>query len=146
MDGSSTYNSDVILWSREQAAALRSGDMSRLDIEHLADEIEDVGKSEQRELESRMSSLLAHLIKWAFHPDRRGSSWERTIRFQREGVTLRIKRTPSFKADLADTEWWRLAWGDAVVQAEKETGIEHVFPEICPWSVDQVLTSDWLPD
>jgi hypothetical protein len=53
-----------------------------------------VGKSEQRELESRMSSLLSYLIKWAFQPERRGSSWRRTIRFQREGVTLRIQRTP----------------------------------------------------
>jgi hypothetical protein len=145
MDGSTTYENDVILWSREQAAALRSGDLSRLDIEHLADEIEDVGKSEQRELESRMSSLLAHLIKWAFQPERRGSSWERTIRFQREGVNLRIKRTPSLKADLGDADWWRLAWNDAVVQAEKETGLENLFPEACPWTVEEVLAADWLP-
>ena len=65
------YNDDVLLWSREQAELLRSGQFSKLDIEHLADEIEDVGKSEKRELASRMAVLLAHLLKWQHQPSRR---------------------------------------------------------------------------
>ena len=56
------YDEDVILWSLEQARLLRGGQFSQLDIEHLADEIEDVGKSEKRELANRMSVLLAHTV------------------------------------------------------------------------------------
>ena len=57
------YDADVVAWSSEQAALLRAGRFSELDIEHLADEIEDVGRSEERELGSRMAVLLAHLLK-----------------------------------------------------------------------------------
>ena len=51
---STTYEKDIIVWATEQAALLRAGKLSALDIEHIAEEIEDVGKSEKRELSSRM--------------------------------------------------------------------------------------------
>jgi hypothetical protein len=69
------YETDVVAWANEQAAFLRAGDFSALDIEHNADEVEDVGKSEQRELETRLALLLCHLLKWQFQPQRRGASW-----------------------------------------------------------------------
>ena len=59
------YDEDIIAWSREQARQLRAGRFDLLDIEHLAEEIEDVGRSEQRELASRMAVLLAHLTERA---------------------------------------------------------------------------------
>jgi hypothetical protein len=59
------YEMDVILWSQEQARLLRDGRFAELDLEHLADEIEDVGKSEKRELANRMALPLAHLLKMA---------------------------------------------------------------------------------
>jgi len=77
------YDRDVVAWANEQAALLRGGRFSELDIEHIADEVEDVGKSEQRELVSRMAILLAHLLKWQFQPERRGRSWLNTIKNQR---------------------------------------------------------------
>jgi Domain of unknown function DUF29 len=138
------YKDDVIAWANEQAAFLRSGNFSALDIEHIADEVEDVGKSEQRELESRVAILIAHLLKWQFQPARRGASWEVTIKAQRRAVELRIKRTPSLKADLDDPEWWDLVWGDAVQQATKETGIESL-PETCRWTRDQIMDGAFLP-
>lgn len=69
------YETDVIAWANEQAAFIRAGRFDMLDLEHLADEIEDVGKSERRELRNRMAVLLTHLLKWKFQPERRGSSW-----------------------------------------------------------------------
>ena len=71
-----TYEKDIVAWATEQAYLLRSGQLSAIDIEHIAEEIEDVGKSEQRELSSRMTVLLAHLLKWQFQPSHRCSSWE----------------------------------------------------------------------
>lgn len=140
-----TYNQDIIEWSREQAALLRSGQFSKLDIEHLAEEIEDVGKSEQRELENRMAVLLAHLMKWKYQPDRRSSSWERTIREQRKGITHRLAKTPSLKADLRDSEWWEGVWSDAVITAMKETDVD-CFPEACPWKPEDVNNSEFWPE
>ena len=141
------YNHDVILWAQEQAALLRAGRFAELDIANIAEEIEDVGKSEQRELASRMAVLLMHLLKWRHQPERRSRSWLGTIRGQRKRVLLRLKRTPSLKAMLADPEWLEDMWADAAYLAERETGLPlETFPEECPWPMDDVLTEDWLPD
>ncbi len=80
------YEDDVVTWSTEQARLLREGRFDLLDIAHLAEEIEDVGKSEQRELANRMAVLLANLLKWQRQPTRRGASWQITIRNQRRGI------------------------------------------------------------
>ncbi|TAN46310.1 MAG: DUF29 domain-containing protein [Methylococcaceae bacterium] len=138
------YEFDVIAWAQEQAALLRSGQFNLLDIEHIADEIEDVGKSEQRELNNRMSLLLAHLLKWQYQPGFRGSSWQVTIRTQRIQIQRHLKEVPSLKAKLNNSEWWSSVWGDAVVQALKETGLD-TFPESCPWSFDQIMNADFWP-
>jgi hypothetical protein len=140
------YETDVIAWANEQAALLRSGQLSAIDIENIAEEILDVGKSEQRELESRMAVLLAHLLKWEFQPERRGSSWEETIDTQRSRIERRLRKTPSLKASLSDADWWADAWDDAMDEASKETGISRkIFPKNCPWTVEDILTDSWLP-
>ena len=142
-----TYDQDIVAWAQEQAHLLRMGQFSALDIEHLAEEIEDVGRSEQRELASRMAVLLAHLLKWQYQPDQRGASWEVTISGQRERIIRRLRQTPSFKATLNDPDWWADAWFDARIEAAKETGIEiQVFPPVCPWTTDQVLNPVWKPE
>ena len=140
-----SYDKDVVAWSNEQAALLRSGRFDELDIEHIADEVEDVGKSEQRELVSRMSVLLAHLLKWKFQPDRRCNSWQRTIKEQRRGVISSLEDTPSLRVKLDDSKWWDRVWSDAVAQASQDTGIDSL-PENCCWSPSSILGSDWLPD
>ena len=139
------YDKDVILWSRQQAQLLREGQWSHLDIEHLADEIEDVGKSESREIASRMSVLLAHLIKWVLQPERRGRSWELTIKTQRKRIVRRVEKMPSLKGELADPEWQDEAWGDALLQMNKETGLDF-FLDDCPWPNSDVLNDDFWPD
>jgi hypothetical protein len=141
------YEKDIVAWANEQANFIRSGRFDLLDLEHIAEEIEDVGKSEQRELENRMAILLAHLLKWQYQPARRGASWQKTIKVQRTQVNRRIQKTPSFKHTLQDTEWWEDTWGDAITQASKETGIElTVFPEICPWTPEQILDLEFFPN
>ena len=141
------YEKDVILWSQEQARALRERDSSKLDIEHLADEIEDVGKSEKRELANRMAVLLAHLLKWRSQPERRSASWRRTIEHQRERIALLIKGTPSLKAVLGEQDWRQDMWLDAIAQASKETGIdEGAFPAASPWDLTETLGADFWPD
>ena len=140
-----TYENDIVAWAKEQAYLLRSGKLSTLDIEHIAEEIEDVGKSEQRELASRMAVLLAHLLKWQYQPGRQSSSWQRTIKEQRKAVLRRLKNTPSLKTSIQDKEWFEDAWGDAVSIAIHETGMD-CFPEFCPWTIVNILSEDWLPD
>jgi len=109
------------------------------------EEIEDVGKSEKRELASRMALLLSHLLKWQFQSGRRGASWQRTIKEQRKAITLEIKSTPSLKVSLNDSDWLAKIWADAVAKAVDETGLD-VFPEVCTWTTEQILDQEFFPE
>jgi hypothetical protein len=140
-----TYDTDLNAWANEQARLLRAGRFDLLDIEHLAGEIEDVGKSEQRELASRMVVLLAHLLKWQYQPERRGASWEKTIKAQRKDIRYALGESPSLEPKLQEPAWLDVVWTRAVAQAVNETGLD-AFPEVCPWAVrDEVLSETWWP-
>ena len=138
------YDADVLAWSREQAALLRAGRFTELDIAHLADEIEDVGKSEQRELANRMAVLLAHLLKWQNQTALRSRSLELTISEQRSRISRRIQKMPSLAPSLTDPDWIDDAWGDAKQAFEKETGLASP-PGKCPWTMADVLRDEWMP-
>ena len=127
----SPYDKDVILWSEEQARLLRARRFSELDLEHLADEIEDVGRSEKRELANRMAVSLAHLIKWKSRPDNRTNSWRATINDQRRRIALAIKETPSLKAVMRVADWQEGVWLDARSQARKEMGLRATICRRC---------------
>jgi hypothetical protein len=140
-----SYDGDVVAWANEQARRLRAGEFHRLDIEHIADEIESVGKVEQQELVNRMAVLIAHLLKWQYQPERRGRSWELTIKEQRRQSQRRLRKTPSLRPMLTDPEWLSEIWGDGVLAAMRETGLEDL-PETCPWDWHaEVLKDDWFP-
>lgn len=142
---STSYEADFFAWANEQAALLRAGRLSAADIEHIAEEIEDMGRAEQRELENRLKQLLLHLLKWRFQPERRGSSWQASIRIQRVEITKHIKKNPSLKADIAET--MSDAYEIAQIAAAGETGLlETVFPAECPWSYEQIMDAGFWPD
>ena len=139
------YDKDINAWAQEQARLLRAGRFEMLDIEHIAGEIEDVGKSEQRELASRMAVLLAHLLKWQYQPERRGASWEKTIKAQRKEIAYALDESPSLAPKLQEARWLDMVWARAVAQAVGETGLD-CFPEECPWAIQgEVLAQSWLP-
>lgn len=139
------YEQDINAWAMEQARLLRAGRFELLDIEHIAGEIEDVGKSEQRELASRMVVLLAHLLKWAFQSERRGASWQKTITAQRKEIRYSLDESPSLVPKLEEARWLDMVWARAIAQAVNETGLD-CFPETCPWTIqDEVLSESWLP-
>ena len=97
-----------------------------------------MGRSEKRELTSRLAVLLAHLLKWRFQPERRGRSWQATIREQRSEVADLLADNPSLGARL--DELLPNAYGKAVQIAIRETDLpEETFPAICPWSFEQAM-------
>ena len=141
-----SYETDVVAWANEQAGFVRSGRFDQLDLEHIAEEIEDVGKSEQRELASRMAVLLAHLLKWEHQPARRSKSWQYTLTTQRKEVAYVISEAPSLRTKFSDERWLDIVWSKAKSQAESETGLDiDTFPEACPWPISDVLSEGWLP-
>lgn len=142
-----SYENDVVAWAAEQAALIRAGRLNEIDLEHIAEEILDVGKSEQRELASRMAVLLMHLLKWEHQPSRQSNSWMLTIAEQRRSILRRLEKTPSLKNSLSDPDWLADVWLDARNDAAKETGIDFdQFPLECSWDMSEVLSTDWLPE
>ena len=140
----SLYERDTYAWSIEQAALLRAGRLSEADIENIAEEIESVGRSEKRELESRLRVLLMHLLKWQFQPERRSGSWRATIETQRIDATKLLSENPSLKATLHETT--AHAYRLAVIEASAETGLRRsAFPPACPWSFAQYSDADFWP-
>lgn len=141
-----SYETDVVAWANEQARLIRAGQFDQLDLAHIAEEIEDVGKSEQRELASRMAVLLAHLLKWQFQPSKRSNSWNFTIRTQRKEVLYLLDEAPSLKTKFTEDAWLSMVWDKSVGIAESESGLElDVFPTTCPWLMADVLQENWLP-
>ncbi|MBF0376013.1 MAG: DUF29 domain-containing protein [Desulfamplus sp.] len=95
------YETDIVAWANEQAWLVRNKKFEFLDIEHIAEEIEDVGKIEQRELANRMVVLIAHLLKWQFQPECQSRSWQLTIRNQRKAISIHLKEVPTSSTSTA---------------------------------------------
>ncbi|AIB14006.1 hypothetical protein ABAZ39_18945 (plasmid) [Azospirillum argentinense] len=143
------YDSDFFAWTQDQASRLRRLAAERsnvdLDLENLAEEIESMGRSEQQQLESRLTVLLLHLLKWRFQPGLRGNGWRLTIKEQRNRIERHLRKNPSLKAMLDETIVD--AYSDALIGAERETGLpETTFPKDCPWSFDQLMDDGFLPE
>jgi Domain of unknown function DUF29 len=138
------YETDFYAWANEQAKILRSGNLAQADIENIAEEIESMGKTEKRELVSRLTVLLLHLLKWQFQPKKRGSSWEVSIKVQRFQTRDHIADNPSLKGQLS--HYIMSAYHVAKLEALNETGMDkQVFPETCPYSFEQIMNDDYWP-
>ncbi len=138
------YDRDFYAWTLAQAGALRAKDWHALDIEHLAEEIEDLGKSDRRAIQSHLRTLLLHLLKVA-HQRQRRLSWPRSVRNAREAIELVLHDSPSLRRELPDFLAW--AYPRARKAAAEETRMPlATFPDSCPWTLDRLLNEDFLPE
>jgi hypothetical protein len=140
-----SYDKDFYSWTQEQAELLRNGRFSELDIDNLIEEVESMGRSEKRELESRLTILLLHLLKWKYQEVRRGRSWQLSIDEQRIQFEKTLNENPGLKPAL--DQIIKDAYKLAVIRAARETRISKaVFPERCPWTVAQFIEEGFYPD
>ncbi len=145
MTASSLYEQDFYAWANEQAALLRAGRLSVADIEHIAEEIESMGKTEKRELVNRLAVLLMHLLKWRYQPGLRGKSRRVTVEEQRRQLVRHIRDNPSLRGCLPEA--MADAYGDAILAAVRETDLEtYMFPVACPWTFTQTMDAGFWPE
>ena len=145
MSNRQLYDQDFHAWANEQVGLLRAGQLSEADIEHIAEEIESLGKSEKRELVSRLRVLLLHLLEWRFQPSRRGASWEGSIINTRDELDDHLRDNPSLKSQVTDT--LEVAYRQAVVDAVTETILKKtIFPQTCPWTFDEIMDPTFYPE
>lgn len=139
------YDLDFFEWTVRNAELLRAGRFDEADIERVAEELQDMGKREQRELASRLEVLLGHLLKWHVQRGRRSASWKATITVQRSRIKRLVKEMPSLRRALA--EELRAIYEDAVLTAVAETRLaESSFPKTCPFTLDQILDTTFFPE
>ncbi|BAP56887.1 hypothetical protein THII_2590 [Thioploca ingrica] len=116
-----SYEQDFYAWTRHNAQLLREGKLAEIDMENIAEELESMGKSEQRELINRLIVLLAHLLKWEFQPDHRSSNWNGNIIEQRRQIKRLLQDSPSLKR-LLNAEL-NESYLDAILDVANDTGI-----------------------
>jgi len=127
------------------AQLLREGRFEEADLEHIAEEIEDLGKSDQSAVRSQLRRLLMHLIKQTIQPEKAGTSWRSSIVNARQEIDDKLEISPSLRRFLA--EGLQKSYRRAVKDALEETGLvsqapEFQIPEICPYSLAELLESD----
>jgi hypothetical protein len=141
------YEEDFYVWSQRQAELLRARRYDELDLEHLIEEVEDLGGALKRSVRSRARTIMEHLLKLQHSPavDPR-SGWRDTVR--RERGDLLDDLTPTLRRELA-RELEEL-YARARQQAEGslrdhgEHAAADALPRTCPYTADQVI-GDWLP-
>jgi hypothetical protein len=139
------YDTDFYAWTQAQVQALQAKDWPALDVDHLVEEIESLGSEQEHAIESHLTNLLLHLLKWRYQPARRGQSWRRSALNVRVAIGKRLRRNPSLRLRLPT--YLVEAYADARKLAALDTELPRAtFPEACPWPVEQVLEEDFLPE
>lgn len=139
------YEKDFYAWTQRQAAALRaeaaSGSNAPVDWENLAEEVECMGRSEKREISSRLRAILIHLMKWLYCPDLRErceNDWRTTIRTQRNDLADELEDSPSLRGYPLDifAKIYARARDDAASEARVPL---KTFPKEPPFTLEQAL-------
>ncbi|OQW93024.1 MAG: hypothetical protein BWK79_13335 [Beggiatoa sp. IS2] len=138
------YETDYCVWAETNAKLLRQGQLAEVDIVHIIEELEDVGKSERRSLQSYMEIVLLHLLKWKYQPRLRSLSWRSSIENGRQGLEKILDDSPSLRSTLPNV--MDRAYVYAKRSAVAETGLSHsIFPTKCPFELTEVMNEVFLP-
>jgi hypothetical protein len=137
------YKEDFYLWIQATAQHLKEGNFNQIDIPNLVEEIENMGRSEKRELKSRLIVLLMHLLKWEYQPEKRSQSWRITITEQRICIEGLLEDSPSLQPLILEV--FDDCYGKACQKAAEETGIKlNFFPKESPFTVEEALEVSFL--
>jgi hypothetical protein len=145
------YDDDFALWAEDQARTLREAARGRVNLpvdwENVAEEIESLGKSQGRELASRIRTVLVHLMKLqaSTATDPRGG-WRATVRRERAEIESVLKDSPSLRRTVAAVVMAETDTARRIVEEEMRDFGEQAQIELpkLHYSADEVL-SDWFP-
>lgn len=136
----SLYDRDFNAWVMAQKTFLENGDFQYLDIQHLIEELEDLGGSNKDSLESHLIIILMHMLKQKYQPDKSSKSWNDSIVNAKIQIKQIIKKNPGLKNYLKDSTILSSCYSSAKRYAFKETGIElRKFEKECPWTLKEIL-------
>ncbi len=139
------YDRDFVAWTMETGQLIRAGKFEQVDWIAVAEEIESLGRSDRRELKSRLEVLLQHLLKWQYQPSHQSKSWLRTIREQRHRLEDLLTDSPGLRSNLE--EILPLVFDRSRKAASEETNLPlNNFPETCPYTFQQIFSANFFPE
>ncbi len=139
------YDQDFNQWLVITAKLLKENKFSELDLENLILEIEAMGKNNQRELKNRLVVLIMHLLKWKYQPEKKSTSWLKTINEQRRQLTFLLEDNPSLKPKINTVI--DKCYSLARKEASQETNLPlKTFPENNPFTLTEILDADFFPE
>ena len=137
------YDLDFPLWADQTANLLRQNRWSEVDLEHLIEEIEDLGNRHRDAIRSHLTRLLMHWLKWQHQPQKRSNSWRGSIKESRKQLQRLQRDYPSLKSYTCEV--FEQCYQDAREDAADETELEiSHFPEQSALTVEQLLEESWL--
>jgi hypothetical protein len=145
------YEDDFYAWTQHQAEVVRTMPISdnRFDREHVAEEIEDLGKSERDAVRSQIRRIIEHLLKLAHSPAQTPRfDWMHSVSDAR--AELEDKISPTLRRDVEATlpklyAGARRSAALALRTYGEEEAVRQL-PENCPYSLDEICQQDWYPD
>jgi hypothetical protein len=137
------YDLDFVAWADEQAMLLEQKRWQELDLVNLVEEVRDLGNRHRDALESQLTRLLMHLLKWQYQPEKKTNSWLLTIRDSRTQIPRLIRKHPVLGFHLHKS--FLECYLNAREDAGNETGLSiDTFPLDCPYTLEQVLEQNFL--
>lgn len=145
--GKSLYDQDFQQWIEQTVQQLRDRSYGSVDWENVIEELDTLGRSERREVGSRLTLILIHLLKWQYQPEQRvysGHIWMSTIDEQRDELQAILADSPSLKSYLLEV--FAEKYATARRRAARQTGLAiATFPEASPFTPEAALDPDFLP-
>ena len=149
MPPSDLYERDYFAWILEQVRVLREHRVEEVDWVNLAEEIEDLGKSEKRSVESHLARIVEHLLKLVYSPslakdlNRRG--WQISVREARRQLHRLLDESPSLRRKMSELFPHAYHSGRNAVLIGTDLA-ESALPENSPWTLEQTIDNGFLPD
>lgn len=138
LSGPELYKVDELAWSEQQVAAIEENRIGDLDQVSLKEVLLEMARAERKELRSRFTTLLMHMLKIKYQPEKVSRSWCLMVVNQQSHINTSLDVMPSL-AQYVD-EAYSAAYFPAVREAAAETGLARsVFPAANPWTVEEAL-------
>ena len=139
------YEQDFNIWLEITANLLKEKQFNDLDFENLIEEIESMARNNRRELKSRLTLLIMHLLKWKYQPQKKSKSWLNTIVEQRRQIKFLLEDNPSLKPSI------QMIIDNCYQHGKKDASLEtrlslNTFPINDPFTIEEILDEDFFPE
>jgi glucan biosynthesis protein len=138
------YELDEYLWLQETIKILKENRLNDLDIDNLIEELEDLGRKERNRVSSFLEQIIRHLLLlqyWEIEYERNKNHWRAEIQGFR--TQLRKYLTTNLQNHLVDE--LEIIYQDSVTYVQEKTGFSLDFPQMCPYTLDELLDKNWFP-